>query len=120
MKNNSLKYQTDSKDYVLVFVYNERNFKSVALGSPGADGPIMDHYKTDAVRAYLNRLKAIEKETGLSLSELVRALFCDSIELGGSNWTDDMKQQFLSINGYDISPWLPFVIQPAKQPNDYR
>jgi hypothetical protein len=115
VKNNTLNYRTDGKDYVLVFVYNERNFKSVYHGSPGADGPIMDHYKTDAVRAYLNRLKAIEKETGTPLSELIRALFCDSIELGGSNWTDDMKEQFEAQNGYDITPWLPFVIQPDGQ-----
>jgi len=119
VKNNKLVYQTNEKEYVLVFVYNERNFKSVYHGSPGADGPIMDHYKTDAVRAYLNRLKAIEKETGLSLSELIRALFCDSIELGGSNWTDDMKEQFIEQNGYDVTPWLPFVIQPAGQVNKY-
>jgi len=119
VKNNKLIYQTDGKDYVLVFVYNERNFKSVYHGSPGADGPIMDHYKTEAVRAYLNRLKAIEEETGLSLSELIRALFCDSIELGGSNWTDDMKEQFMEQNGYDITPWLSFVIQPSKQPNRF-
>ena len=119
VKNNKLVYQTDGKEYILVFVYNERNFKSVYHGSPGADGPIMDHYKKDAVRAYLNRLKAIEEETGLALSDLIRALFCDSIELGGSNWTDDMKEQFMTQNGYDITPWLPFVIQPARQPNRF-
>jgi len=119
IKNNKLIYKTAGKDYVLIFVYNERNFKSVYHGSPGADGPIMDHYKTEAVQAYLNRLKVIEKETGLSLSELIRALFCDSIELGGSNWTDDMKEQFEAQNGYDIMPWLPFVIQPAGQSNNF-
>ncbi len=119
VKNSHLVYQVNAMDYVLVFVYNERNFKSVYHGSPGADGPIMDHYKTDAVRAYLNRLKAIEKETGLTLSDLIRALFCDSIELGGSNWTDDMKEKFIEQNGYDITPWLPFVIQPAGQENRY-
>jgi hypothetical protein len=117
VKNNKLRYKVDEQDYVLTFLYNERNFKSVYHGSPGADGPIMDHYKTDAVRAYLNRLKAIEKETGLSLKELIRALFCDSIELGGSNWSNDMKDLFYEENGYDISPWLPFVVQPANQTN---
>ncbi len=119
VRNNKLVYKTINKDFVLVFVYNERNFKSVYHGSPGADGPIMDHYKTEVVLGYLNRLKVIEKETGLSLSELIRALFCDSIELGGSNWTDDMKEQFMARNGYDITPWLPFVIQPAGQANTY-
>lgn len=119
VKNNKLFYQTDGRDYVLVFVYKERNFKSVYHGSPGADGPIMDHYNSAAVRAYLDRLKAIEKETGLPLSALIRALFCDSIELGGSNWTSDMNEQFISLNGYDITPWLPFVIQTAGAPNRY-
>ena len=119
VKNDKLVYKTDDKNYVLVLVYNERNFKSVYHGSPGADGPIMDHYKTDAVRAYLNRLKVIERETGLLLSDLIRALFCDSIELGGSNWTDDMKEQFIARNGYDITAWLPFVIQPAGQENKF-
>ncbi|HKL32409.1 MAG TPA: glycosyl hydrolase, partial [Tangfeifania sp.] len=119
VKDNKLEYKTGNTDYELVFVYNERNFKSVYHGSPGADGPIMDHYKADVVRAYLNRLKAIEKETGVPLSEIIRALFCDSIELGGSNWTDDMKEQFMSKNGYDITPWLPFAIKPDGQSNKY-
>ncbi len=119
ISDGMLVYKTGNKDHVLVFVYNERNFESVNYGSPGADGPIMDHYKTEAVLGYLNRLKTIEKETGFMLSELVRALFCDSIELSGSNWTDDMKEQFMARNGYDISPWLPLVIQPADQPNKY-
>lgn len=84
-----------------------------------SDGPIMDHYKTDAILAYLNRLKVIEKETGLSYSELIRALFFDSIELGGSNWTYDMKEQFIARNDYYISLWLPFVIQLAGQVNKF-
>lgn len=120
VRNNKIVYKTDNRDYVLIFVYNERNFKSVYHGSPGADGPIMDHFKTEAVLGYLNRLKAIEKETGLELSELVRALFCDSIELGGSNWTDDMNDQFIARNGYDVTPYLPFVIQPHNQYNKYQ
>ncbi len=119
LNDHSLHYQVDNRDYVLVFVFNERHFKTVYHGSPGADGPIMDHYKTEVVMSYLNRLKAIEKETGLSLSQLIRALFCDSIELAGSNWTDDMAQQFEARNGYDITPYLPFVIQPHKRPNTY-
>lgn len=119
IKDNRLVYLTDNKPYILVFVYNERNFKSVYHGSPGADGPIMDHFKEEAVLGYLNRLKAIEKETGIPLAELIRALFCDSIELGGSNWTDDMAALFMERNAYDISPYLPFVIRPAGVSNLY-
>ena len=119
LNNNRLLYETDNRDYTLVFVYNERNFTSVTYGSPGAEGPIMDHYKAGVVQRYLERLMVIEEETGIPLSELFRALFCDSIELSGSNWTDDMKEQFKDRNGYDVSPWLPLVLQPSGQLNKY-
>ncbi|NND08313.1 MAG: hypothetical protein HKN87_18190 [Saprospiraceae bacterium] len=119
VQDDLLIHQVDSRDYELVFLYNERNFKTVYHGSPGADGPIMDHYQIKVVMDYLNRLKAIEKETGIPLSQLIRALFCDSIELAGSNWTDDMAEQFKYRNGYDIVPYLPFVVQPPKAPNKY-
>jgi hypothetical protein len=119
VKNNKLNYKVGDKDYVLVVVYNERDFKSVYFGSPGADGPIMDHYNEKLVFEYLNRLKAIERETGIPLKELIRALFCDSIELAGSNWTDDMSEQFQTLNGYDVTPYLPFVIQPHEKLNKY-
>ncbi len=119
VKDGRLNYRVGGRDYVLVFLYNERNFKFVHYGSPGADGPIMDHYKLEVVRAYLDRLKAIERETGVPLAELIRALFCDSIELGGSNWTDDMASVFRERKGYDITPYLPFVVQAPNQPNTY-
>lgn len=119
IQNGKLELSKQDKDYWLVFLYNERHFKSVYHGSPGADGPIMDHYKKEVVWAYLERLKALEEETGYSLSDLIRALFCDSIELGGSNWSDDMKQQFKKRNGYDISGYLSFVVQPPTAPNTF-
>jgi len=117
VKNGRLNYQVGDREYVLVFLYNERNFMSVYHGSPGADGPIMDHYKQSVVLAYLDRLKAIERETGVPLAKLIRALFCDSIELGGSNWTDDMASVFKERKGYDITPYLPFVVQAHNRPN---
>ena len=119
IKADQLNYRTGDRDYVLVLLYNERKFMSVYHGSPGADGPIMDHFRREVVRAYLNRLKAIERETGVPLADLIRALFCDSIELGGSNWTDDMASVFRERLGYDITPYLPFVVQPHNQPNTY-
>lgn len=115
IKNNRLIYKSDDKDYELVIVFKERNYRTVTNGSPGADGPIMDHYNKEAILGYLNRLKALEKETGLSLSELIRALFCDSIELDKANWTDDMNEQFLARLGYDVSPYLPFILQDQYQ-----
>lgn len=78
-------------------------------GAPGAAGPVMNHYDRQIIRAYLNRLNKISKDTGTPLSELIRALFCDSIELDGANWTDSFGEIFFENYGYQLEPWFPFV-----------
>jgi hypothetical protein len=37
----------------------------------------------------------------------VRALVTDSIEVGASNWTPRLLEQFKRLRGYDARPWLP-------------
>ena len=116
---NRLVYQNDAKDCMLVYIYIEKDFREVDVGAFGAGGPVMDHFSGKAVLSYMNRLKAIEKFTGIPLHELIRALFVDSIELSGANWNDEMSEKFRERNGYDLSPYLPFVMQTVKGENEY-
>ena len=68
-------------------------FRNVFYGAPGSDGPVLDHYNKEAVRKYMDRLSdALETVIGGKLGDKVRALFCDSIELSGANWTADFKE----------------------------
>ena len=93
--------------YALVQV---SGFMEVINGAPGASGPVLDHYNEAAVRRYLGKMSgAIEPVTG-PLSSHLRALFTDSMELEGSNWTSDMREEFFRRRGYDIFPYLPFVL----------
>ncbi|MFZ2287438.1 MAG: glycosyl hydrolase [Bacteroidales bacterium] len=85
-------------------------FMEVINGSPGASGPVLDHFSEAAVREYLERMSvAIEAGTG-PLWKHLRALFTDSMELEGANWTPDMRSEFLRRRGYDIFPFLPFIL----------
>ena len=116
------------KSYILSFGVIQKGHRTVLHGSPGASGPVMDHYKREVTLAYLSRLKAISKQTGIPLSELIRALFCDSIELAGSNWSDGFSEKFKARYGYALDPYMPFVfsteaqaqgfIQPSYEVND--
>ncbi|WP_147676480.1 glycosyl hydrolase [Algibacter pacificus] len=109
-QKGKLSYKIDNPgSYRLCYGVLEQNFKKVYLGAPGGAGPVMDHYKKDVTIAYLSRLKKIAEKTGIPLSELLRALFCDSIEISGANWTDDMSQLFFDTYGYSIDQWLPFI-----------
>jgi hypothetical protein len=85
-------------------------FMEVINGAPGASGPVLDHYNSLAVKRYLKLMSdTITARTG-PLSQHLRALFTDSMELEGANWTGDMQEEFIRRRGYDIVPYLPFVL----------
>ena len=96
--------------HALYAVVKINGFMQVINGAPGATGPVLNHYNKAFVSQYLNRMSdAIERRTG-PLSANIRALFTDSMELEGSNWTFDMLEEFKKRKGYDLSLYLPFIL----------
>ena len=89
------------------------SFASVINGAPGASGPILDHMNREAVLSYLNHMSSTLEHRFGPMKNWLRAYFVDSMELEGSNWTDDFAEEFRRRNGYDIMPWLPFVLFPT-------
>lgn len=108
-KNNRLDYAVKGGNYELVYGILQHGHREVMHGAPGAAGPVMDHYKREVTLAYLGRLKKISEDTGIPLSELIRALFCDSIELAGANWTDGFSDIFNEMYHYRIEDYYPFI-----------
>jgi len=99
----------DGKYYLYALV-RVSSFASVINGAPGAAGPILNHLDREAVRKYLDHMSdTIQQQTG-SLSKHIRAFFADSMELEGCNWTDDFPVAFRQKRGYDIMPWLPYIM----------
>jgi hypothetical protein len=85
-------------------------FMQVINGAPGATGPVLNHYNQAAVRRYLERMSGeIEKRIG-PLSGHIRALFTDSMELEGANWSEGIMNEFSKRKGYNIFPFLPFIL----------
>ncbi|XOV93647.1 MAG: glycosyl hydrolase [Bacteroidota bacterium] len=113
--NGVLAAKVPAGNYELIYGLKEVGHRDVMFGSPGAKGPVMDHYDREVLLQYLSRLKKIEKDTGVPLNEIIRALFCDSIELAGANWTDDFASMFEAKYGYDLTPYFPFVFYPSNQ-----
>lgn len=97
----------------------QRSFRAVMWGAPGADGPVLDHYNKGAVHRYLERMsEELGPVLGGSLGEGLRAMFCDSIELSGANWTGDLPTEFQERRGYMLAPWLPFLLE-EDDPQDH-
>lgn len=110
IKNETIKISVPKGKFVLYGLVKINGFMQVINGAPGATGPVLNHYDEASIRKYLNHMSvAIEKRTG-PLSSHIRALFTDSMELEGSNWSADIMDEFKTRRGYDIFPYLPFVL----------
>jgi hypothetical protein len=75
-----------------------------------ATGLEVDKFDAAAVRQYLESyLQLYRDAVGVEHigNKGVRALLTDSIEVGASNWTPRMADQFKRLRGYDPKPWLP-------------
>ena len=97
-------------EYTLAALVKINGFLEVINGAPGAAGPVLDHFNSEAVNRYLyNMSDKIEGQIG-PLKDNIRALFTDSMELEGANWTNDLAEEFQKRYGYDITEWLPFIL----------
>jgi hypothetical protein len=96
-------------EHILYSLVKITGFQAVINGAPGAAGPVLNHYNTEAVRKFLDRMSdnlfpALKGLTGF------RAMFCDSMELEGANWCHDYLSEFKRRRGYDVQPYLPFIL----------
>jgi hypothetical protein len=110
LKEDQLTIDVPEGPHVLYFLVKITGFMAVINGAPGASGPVLNHYDQAAVQKYLDRIS--DKLTARlgHLGDYFRAFFTDSIELEGANWCSDMYAQFRQRRGYDLQPWLPFVL----------
>ncbi len=89
-----------------IFTFVEGQYKQrVGKPGPGMEGYAIDHCRKDVCDLYFHTL-------GDALMERIgpgafHAFFCDSIELGGNNWTGGLPAAFAARRGYDLTPYLP-------------
>lgn len=106
-----LSFSVPAGEHVLYIVALEQGFTEVKHGAPGASGPIVDHYNPAAVRRYLDHVgERFETATQRKWSDLVRAVFVDSLELSRSNWTNDFAETFAAKKGYALETYLPLLL----------
>ncbi|MBE0653229.1 MAG: hypothetical protein IH594_05500 [Bacteroidales bacterium] len=108
---NGLTIDVPAGKYVLYYVIKLTGYMAVINGAPGAAGPVLNHYNKLAVENYLNRISGhITGKIG-DMGNYIRAMFCDSMELEGANWNDDLPYEFEKRRGYSLLPYLPYVLK---------
>lgn len=96
---------------VAVFFISSRTGMTVKRPAIGAEGFVLDHYDQTAIEAHLHAV-------GDRLMEAFRdhppyAVFSDSLEDYGSDWTPDLLKEFRRRRGYDLTSHLPALIGDA-------
>jgi len=95
----------------VIFFIASRSGMMVKRPAVGAEGFVLNHYDRAAVDHYL-------REVGdrlLTAFDNVPpyAVFCDSLEVYESDWTDDFLEAFKARRGYDLRPLLPALVLDA-------
>ncbi|NJB71944.1 hypothetical protein GGR42_002406 [Saonia flava] len=111
ISNEELVVDVPKGDYVLYYVVKLTGYMAVINGAPGAAGPVLNHYSKVATEAYLNRISKFIVDKVGDMGTHIRAMFCDSMELEGANWNDDLPDEFEKRRGYSLLPYLPFVLK---------
>lgn len=117
--DGTVRFDIPAGDHTLYIGTWQRSFRAVMWGAPGADGPVLDHYNKAPVQQYLDRMSdKLGPVLGGQLGDGLRAMFCDSIELSGANWTGDLPSEFEKRRGYSLWPYLPFVLEKDDPKDD--
>lgn len=100
-------HDVDGPQVVLVFIAS-RTGQTVKRPAVGAEGFVLDHYDRSAIENHLKfagdrLLKALGKNSPY-------AVFSDSLEVYGSDWTGDLLDEFRKRRGYDLTPYLPALV----------
>jgi hypothetical protein len=98
-----------------VFVFKQYASNMGVLGSAGK-GPqlVLNHYDRAAFEAHAARVGDPMVAALGPDKEAMRATFVDSLELFADlPWTEAFLAEFRARRGYDLTPWLPFLVQPG-------
>lgn len=102
LQDNSLKWKAKKADYTLYTVYTGKTGQKVKRAAPGGEGYTVDHYSNEAFEQYVTRFNTALKNSGQGL----RAIFNDSYEVYGTDFTPDFFEQFERLREYDLKPHL--------------
>ena len=89
---------------VLFFIAGHTR-QQVKRAAVGAEGYVLDPFSREAVKTHLEKVGAPLLQAFGSTPPY--AVFSDSLEAYGADWTPDLPQQFLKRRGYDLLPHLP-------------
>ena len=101
-----LDWKRNSGKWTVYAVFVGKTLQKVKRAAPGGDGYTLDHFSPEATKDYL---KTFDKAFGNS-NYGIRSFFNDSYEVYNADWTQDFKDEFKKRRGYDLSPYIQYLV----------
>ena len=92
---------------LVVLYFSSHTGQVVKRAAIGAEGYVLDHYQRAALETHLR--EAGDKLLAAAGPGGVHAVFCDSLEVYGADWTADLFGEFQERRGYDLRRVLPLL-----------
>jgi uncharacterized membrane protein YgcG len=108
VSGNTASFSASDKPRTALFFVQGHTRMQVKRAAVGAEGFVIDHLSHDAVANYIHKVG--EPLIGAFGSTPPYAIFSDSLEVGGSDWTPSLPAEFLKLRGYDLIPHLPELV----------
>jgi hypothetical protein len=95
-----------------------RTGQQVKRPGVGAEGYVLDHYDRAAVQHHLQNVG--EKLLAAFGDHPPYAVFSDSLEVYGADWTPDFLTEFAGRRGYDLKAHLPALVNETDESSKIR
>ncbi|HEY3926229.1 MAG TPA: glycosyl hydrolase [Acidothermaceae bacterium] len=103
---------------VVLLAWSQLTGQNVKRAAAGAEGPVLDHYSADAVRAHIAGFA--EPLLDAVGDAPVGSVFCDSLEVYHSNWTPGFLDAFEELRGYNARPHLYQLVTDGPGAAEFR
>ncbi|KIQ16932.1 glycoside hydrolase [Flavobacterium sp. MEB061] len=106
LKPNKLKWKAVKTDYTIYAVFSGKTGQQVKRAAPGGSGYTLDHYSEEALNAYVVPFNTAFK----GREGKIRAIFNDSYEVYGTDFTPKFFEEFKTLRGYDLKQQMPLLL----------
>ncbi|MDW8048360.1 MAG: glycosyl hydrolase [Nitrososphaerota archaeon] len=104
IEGETIELKLPDGEWQVMFFVEGHTLQEVKRAALGAEGYVMDHYDP---KALMTHLEIVGEPLIAAGKGRIRAVFCDSLEVFGSNWTPNLLEEFKKRRGYDLKPYLP-------------
>jgi hypothetical protein len=107
-------YTAGPKGATIYVLVQKGTGQQVKRAAPGGEGLVMDHFSKSAFEHYRGEFVPLLKQAHAPL----RALYNDSYEVYGANYTPKLFEAFEQLNHYDLRKHLDVLAKPKAESED--